>query len=591
MKRGLGSIKGRIVAIVVLFTLSTTLFMVFFSLYQFQANARRNLVQSTEFNLNLVAGIIDQDLEALTTLRGWCSVDNNITGYLADPTPGPYDVIKAFQSLLDNAGNNRAYEYLLRLIVTDGDGRILQVGKGNTSGVPVSTWTMPRLDPLARSVLNGWHGIVPEPFTDVLPTPVIYSRNEVYSTRTRQVVGESWLIISATIITDPLSSYQLPEGSRLLLTLDEQSFLLDGSFAPVADQPDMTPTEDETLNPRTQVKAYRDQSADFLSVSCPIGTTGLWLTQRLTQATITGNTDIFFVQILVICLGTVLMGLAILLLLSRMISRPILQLKERMSAIAGGDFSPDPTIEWRDELGDIGRGVNDLSRSVQELMDKRLADEKARRDLEYQMLQSQVNPHFLYNSLNSIKWMATIQNAPGIAEMTTALARLLKSVSKGEHTLIPLREELSLLDDYFVIQKYRYGGALALEKEIEPGTEAALLPRFSLQPLLENAIFHGIEPKGSAGTVRVTAKRTGDDMVLTLADDGVGMDQDTVERLLAREDGGSPGLFRKIGLNNVHRRIQYEFGPAYGLSVESEPGAYTRITIRLPFRGEKEEQP
>ena len=95
----------------------------------------------------------------------------------------------------------------------------------------------------------------------------------------------------------------------------------------------------------------------------------------------------------------------------------------------------------------MGRGVNHLAQSVQKLMDRRLADEKARQDLEYQMLQSQINPHFLYNSLNSIKWMATIQNAHGIAEMATALAHLLKNAAKGRQVLIPLGEELSILRD------------------------------------------------------------------------------------------------------------------------------------------------
>ena len=94
-----------------------------------------------------------------------------------------------------------------------------------------------------------------------------------------------------------------------------------------------------------------------------------------------------------------------------------------MVRIAGGDFSRDPSVEWEHELGDIGRGINDLSENVSELMEKRLEDEKQKQDLEYKMLQSQINPHFLYNTLNSIKWMATIQGATGISEMTTSLSR------------------------------------------------------------------------------------------------------------------------------------------------------------------------
>ena len=100
-------------------------------------------------------------------------------------------------------------------------------------------------------------------------------------------------------------------------------------------------------------------------------------------------------------------------------------------------------MEWDHELGDIGRGINDLSENVSELMEKRLEDEKQKQDLEYKMLQSQINPHFLYNTLNSIKWMATIQGATGISEMTTSLSRLLKSISKGTSLLIDIREEFT----------------------------------------------------------------------------------------------------------------------------------------------------
>lgn len=292
-------------------------------------------------------------------------------------------------------------------------------------------------------------------------------------------------------------------------------------------------------------------------------------------------------QLALLCLSAVLIGAVVLWVLNQTISRPILRLQARMSAVSEGDFSADPDIEWDNELGDVGRGINHMAQSVQGLMERRLADEKARRDLEYQMLQSQINPHFLYNSLNSIKWMASIQGAHGIAEMTTSLAHLLKSASKGQQILIPLTDELTLLRDYFVIQNYRYGGAITMTEEIEAGLEDTLLPRFTLQPLLENAIFHGIEPKGGAGSIALCARRDGDGVLLSMEDDGVGIEPEQAAALLSGQGEDPAGLFRRIGLYNVHRRIQYEFGKIYGLAIESEPGAFTRITVRLPFVTEK----
>lgn len=113
--------------------------------------------------------------------------------------------------------------------------------------------------------------------------------------------------------------------------------------------------------------------------------------------------------------------------------------------------------------GDIGRGINKLAGDIDQLLASRIEDERRKQDLEYRMLQNEVNPHFIYNTLNSIRWMATIQNAPGIAEMVTAFARLTKSISKSTEKLVPLQQELALLNDYFIIQQYRYGGDIEIE--------------------------------------------------------------------------------------------------------------------------------
>ena len=114
----------------------------------------------------------------------------------------------------------------------------------------------------------------------------------------------------------------------------------------------------------------------------------------------------------------------------------------------------------------------------------------------------QINPHFLYNTLNSIKWMASIQGASGVADMITSLSRLMKNVAKGSDALVPLENEFELLNDYFFIQRHRYGGGIKLIYELEnESLKNCLIHRFSLQPIVENALFHGIEPKGSKGSI------------------------------------------------------------------------------------------
>lgn len=158
--------------------------------------------------------------------------------------------------------------------------------------------------------------------------------------------------------------------------------------------------------------------------------------------------------------------------------RPIERILSRIKKVSAGDFSADPAIEWDNEFGDIGRGINELSGSVKNLIDTRIEIENEKREYEYRMLQSQINPHFLYNTLNSIKWMASIQNATGIPEMTTALSRLLKSIAKDSRQRVPIQAELAFLDDYYTIQKYRYVGSITMEVTVD---EEALLRRTGIK--------------------------------------------------------------------------------------------------------------
>ena len=220
-------------------------------------------------------------------------------------------------------------------------------------------------------------------------------------------------------------------------------------------------------------------------------------------------------------------------------------------------------------------------------MTTRLEDEKQKKDLEYKVLQSQINPHFIYNTLNSIKWMATIQGASGISEMTTALAKLLKSISKGTSLLVPIREELSLLNDYFTIQSYRYGGTITLEVRVEEGFlyDCQIL-KFTLQPLVENAIFHGIEPKGT-GSIRILVKQELSEglppgICISVTDNGIGMSREKADQILSTNEDSSADFFREIGVSNVQKRLQYEFGSAYGITIDSVEGEYTTMCIHIP---------
>jgi two-component system sensor histidine kinase YesM len=281
-----------------------------------------------------------------------------------------------------------------------------------------------------------------------------------------------------------------------------------------------------------------------------------------------------------------LIALLSVFILHHSIGKPIRKIRLRLNAVSRGDFKPDYSIEWDNEFGDIGRGINNLSTDLEKLIETRIDDEKEKKDLEYKVLQNQINPHFLYNTLNSIKWMAAVQGADGIADMTTSLSRLLRSISKGTKLLIPLSEELSLVKDYFNIQNYRYGGTIKFD--IECGDERlldALIIKFTLQPIVENAIFHGLEPKGNVGSIRVIIEKISEnDLQIIVWDNGVGISKEKIDLILSDDTIAPSEFFKDIGISNVHKRLQYEFGAEYGISIESVLNEYTKMIITIPLR-------
>ncbi|NLY91956.1 MAG: sensor histidine kinase [Firmicutes bacterium] len=284
--------------------------------------------------------------------------------------------------------------------------------------------------------------------------------------------------------------------------------------------------------------------------------------------------------------GTIFLCLWFSLFLSENLGKPIRTLTETVNRIADGDFGREVILKNNDEIGVLGRAITRMSKQIKHLLEERLQIQENIRETEIRLLQSQINPHFLHNTLNSIKWMATMQGADGIREMISALGRLLRAVMGDVNEKITIQEELALLDDYLHIQKIRYRGKIRFQQRIEsPALRKGLIPKFTLQPLVENAIFHGIEPKNGSGEIMLSITERQQQLVISVWDNGVGISQEKLTGLLVKdeeqEDGGKNR--NRIGLRKIHDRIQLIYGADYGLAIESREGEYTKVVIRLPM--------
>jgi sensor histidine kinase YesM len=228
-----------------------------------------------------------------------------------------------------------------------------------------------------------------------------------------------------------------------------------------------------------------------------------------------------------------------------------------------------------------------LVRQLDRLLDEAMKKEEEKREAQLRALQYQINPHFLYNTLGSIRSAAVGAKQEKIAEMLKILSRLLRNTITRTSSHITLRDEMVVLSDYIAILQIRYKGRISVEAEFDPRVEDLLMPSLLLQPLIENAVLHGLsarlnDPEGNA-KLRISANIHHGNLVFEIFDNGIGMDETEIRRafIAPPKESGRGGVH--IGIRNLHERIQIQCGKAYGLSIQGRKGEYTLVKIKLPY--------
>lgn len=269
---------------------------------------------------------------------------------------------------------------------------------------------------------------------------------------------------------------------------------------------------------------------------------------------------------------------------SARIAGPIRRLEQAVKELeAGGE-----PVELDEEAGclelrQLNHSIRSMVSTMRHLMEDIIEQEGQKRRSELEVLHSQINPHFLYNTLDSVVWMTESGRTQEAVQMVTSLARLFRISLSGGERVIRLESELEHARHYLNIQQIRYKDKFRAQVTAHPGTEGLYALKLTIQPLLENAIYHGLAGPEEDGLITVDACREGDALVIDVADNGVGMRREQVETLLDAPARRARGSGSGIGLYNVHRRIQLTFGEEWGLAVTSEPDEGTRVRVRLPI--------
>ena len=443
------------------------------SYFFFNRYMQSSLISSTETNLKMLGDSINENIQDVYRMARFCQGSSDIAEYIkASPDPGTLLSVSTYDRLYEEYQNNASNVYMPRVVIATDDNYLQACQASYSTSVNLSD-KIPEL-PYFSSMLSAddyefSQGMIDDPFLrgKIGKKVIPLIRPISYRFRSNRG-GYLFMEISADMITSKLSAYYREAGSELYLGIADHLYRFD----------DNTLSE---IHPRYRIlkdmsdvsvsgsKVYRIDTADGerTVIAYPLLMNGCYLAQTVSAQESDRQVVLFRIILVAILIGILAIGLVMVKMMNDLIHKPLSKIRTKIGRISEGDFSRDASIEADHEIGEIGKGINDLAENISDLLDSRLEDEKQKRDLEYKMLQSQINPHFLYNTLNSIKMMSQAQGANGITEMTTSLATLLRSISKGTSLLVPISEELSLVKNYFTIQNLRYGGMIRLNITVD----------------------------------------------------------------------------------------------------------------------------
>ena len=253
-----------------------------------------------------------------------------------------------------------------------------------------------------------------------------------------------------------------------------------------------------------------------------------------------------------------------------------------MKRVEKGDYDAELSSDREDEMGRLTASFNRMTREYRQNLERSVQRERELNETELSMMQAQLNPHFLYNTLDSIKWLGVTNGVPQVAAVASGLAVLLRAGISGDR-LITLERELELLEKYLDIQSLRFEDRFAWEIDVDERFQHCIVPKLILQPLVENSIIHGVANMDD-GYIKLSAREESGTLILSVQDNGVGIPQDVLDWL---NDPGQDVPGGHLGLKNVDRIVRLYYGGDYGISAHSTPGEGSCVELRLPMNKEE----
>ncbi|MED5018137.1 sensor histidine kinase [Paenibacillus chibensis] len=415
---------------------------------------------------------------------------------------------------------------------------------------------------------------------------------KLYDLTNHKEIGILVIETNPSPIMEALSNVSISPGTRVYI-LGEDHKIIASSEQKGAKRPEL----DKLPAPSPDDNIVVDNTSDLLIIGANTSIAG-WTIYGLTpkkdiRAEVYQTTKfLLIVALVLIILSTVLASIV-----SRNIASPLKLLIREMKKVEMGNFSGSVNVNSFDEINSLVSSFNRMVHRMDELIETIKTSTVSEKNAQLQALQAQVNPHFLYNTLDMIYWMLDEQENERLSRVVLSLSQMFRYSSNWEEaSQTTLGRELEQIRHYLTIIETRLGGRVRTDITAEEAWIDVRLPKMTIQPIIENAVKYGLEPKGGLGYLRVSTEAQGNKLMIRIEDNGAGMDEETLSRVrdtlshkqVETTKGEGNGSRRGIGLRNVHDRLVMMFGETYGLHIESElhEGTVVRITIPIPPRGE-----
>ncbi|KRE49021.1 cache domain-containing sensor histidine kinase [Paenibacillus sp. Soil522] len=539
-------------------------------------NVRASTVQVTKQTADALSSIFNAGSDTSDLIYSDLKVQKAAMQFSVSPLSKQAEMSQSLETLLNNVVYSSSFVRVVHIIKGGGIGwgsGTFSIAKLRKVDLNQQKWVAE-----AKKQDGGlvWQALRKDPFSGAgentdLVLPISRTLKDFESLRQ---IGFLVVNLNGKAIINTINQVKLGQTGRYMVVNPDGQIMIAADLSRIG-QTVVDSTLHELIVHNDEVEfEYFNNGVHYYGVKQRLSN-GWLLVGTVPTVEITGALDKLHTRILLTSACFALLAVLIGLLIANRVTKPIKQLTLEMKRVQQGDLSVRTALTSTDEIGLMSKHFNKMLDEIEQLMVRVGQEQNEKLEAEVRAVTYRIHPHFLYNTLSTLRWLVRARETERADQGLAALTRLLQANMGKNGQMVTLEEELEIIQKYIVILEMRYEQKYALLIDVQPGTEQVNIPRMLLQPLVENAVFHGFVPLNRGGEITIKAAKRQDELHIEISDNGAGMAPEKLQTLNAKEGKAKRG----IGLQHVHDSLRLYFGPGSGMTVTSELGRGTQIDI------------